>query len=106
MEKNERLLMRNVDMHLKKVWPLIMKDWQESFKGEHSGDKAIALVTRDCTECETRVRVGAIISPLSPQRPAGERAYCAECERVTISPVVEVRGLKVEDGDEDEDLDE
>jgi hypothetical protein len=87
---------------------LVMKDWQESFKGEHSGDKTIALVTRDCTECETRVRVGAIISPLSPQRPAGERAFCAKCQMVTLSPVVEVRGLRVEDGDgtEDEDLDE
>lgn len=62
----------------------------------------IALVTRDCKECETRVHVGVLTSPSSPNRPAGERAYCATCKKVTLSPVVALRGLLGEDEDSDE----
>ena len=100
MEKNEKQLMRKVDIHLKKVWPLVMEDWKNGMVTPESENHAIALVTRDCAECDTRVRVGAVISPLSPKRPPGNRAYCATCKKVTISPIREIRGLLVVD-DED-----
>lgn len=99
---NEEQLMSELDLHLKSVWPQIMKDWQDSTKAIDPKKKAIALVTRDCEECGTRVRVGAIMNRLSPTRPAGDRAYCACCKKVTDSPVVEVRGLAITDSEEDD----
>lgn len=103
VEKNELQLMRNVDLHLKKVWPRVMKDWKNGMITPKSDKRAIALVTRDCAECDTRVRVGAVISPLSPKRPPGNRAYCANCKKVTISPIREIRGLLVVEDEEEED---
>lgn len=99
---NEERLMSELDTHLKSVWPQIMKEWQDSTKAIDPRKKAIALVTRDCDECGTRVRVGAIMNRLSPNRPAGDRAYCACCKKVTHSPIVEVRGLVVTDTEDDE----
>ena len=93
--------MRRVDTHLKKVWPVVMEEWKNGFATENSGKNPIALVTRDCSECETRVRVGVLITALSPNRPPGERAFCATCNKVTFSPVMEVRGL-VAENDENE----
>lgn len=93
-------LFTELDEYLKSVWPQIMHEWQESTKAIDPKKKAVALVTRDCDECGTRVRVGAIMNRLSPTRPAGDRAYCASCKHVTQSPIVEVRGLVITD-DED-----
>lgn len=103
LKEYERVLMHKVDSHMKRIWASVMKDWQKGLVTADSTKGTIALVTRDCTECETRVRVGVLISPLSPKRPVGERAYCAKCNKVTLSPVVEVRGLVVEDDDPDGD---
>lgn len=106
MRRDETTLMREVDEHLKAVWPEVMREWQDAAKDSKSAGRQIALVTRDCADCGTRVRVGAVISSLSPMRPAGDRAYCAHCRKVTDSPVIEVRGLVVEDDEKDVAADE
>ncbi len=103
MRRDEDTPMREVDDHLKAVWPEVMREWQDSTKAIDPRKKGIALVTRDCDDCGTRVRVGAIMNRLSPSRPAGDRAYCARCKKVTQSPVVEVRGLVVKEGAEDDE---
>ncbi len=99
MRSDEELVLHAADEHLQSVWSQVMEEWQATTR--HPGRRRrVALVTRDCSECGTRVRVGALISPLSPRRPAGDRAYCASCRRVTHSPVVEVRGLVITDDEE------
>jgi hypothetical protein len=99
---NEELLLADVDKHLKSVWPVIMHEWKESVKHLNKKERAIALITRDCSECGTRVRVGAVMNRLSPERPAGDRAFCAKCKCVTDSPIVEVRGLAITDSGDDD----
>lgn len=98
MKESEWNLLRNVDEHLKGVWTTVMEDWKMGLVTTDSKKRSIALVTRDCTECDTRVRMGVLINPISPGRPAGERAYCATCKKVTVSPILEVRGLGFVDG--------
>ncbi len=98
-----RLLLADLELHLKSVWPQVMTEWQASVKAVNVRKKAVALVTRRCEQCETTVRVGAILSSHSPDAPAGNRAYCAYCMAVTRSPIIEVRGLVIrnrEAGDE------
>ena len=90
-----RLLLADLELHLKAVWPQVMTEWQASVKAVNAKKKAVALVTRRCEECETTVRLGAILNRLSPDAPAGDRAYCAVCKIVTRSPIIEVRGLVV-----------
>lgn len=98
----ESALFAEVDTYLSDAWPTIMQEWQESIKHVDPRKRSIALVTRTCNECGTKVRVGAIMNRLSPNRPAGDRAYCAHCKKVTDSPIVEVRGLAITDVEEDE----
>jgi hypothetical protein len=92
---NERLLLADLEAHLKTVWLQILTEWQASVKAVNVKKKAVALVTRRCEDCETTVRVGAILNRLSPHAPAGDRAYCAACMCVTRSPIIEIRGLVV-----------
>jgi hypothetical protein len=95
---SEALLLADLEAHLKSVWPQVMTEWQASVKAANVRHKAVALVTRCCENCQTTVRVGAILNRLSPDAPAGERAYCAVCGTVTRSPIIEVRGLVVRNG--------
>ena len=92
---NERLLLADLEAHLKTVWPQIMTEWQASVKAVNARKKAVALVTRRCDVCQTVVRVGAVLNRLTPNAPSGDRAYCAHCLAVTRSPIIEVRGLVV-----------
>lgn len=90
-----RLLLADLEAHLKSVWPQVMTEWQASVKAVNVKKKAVALVTRCCDQCNLTVRVGAILNRLSPDAPAGDRAYCAHCLAVTRSPIIEVRGLVI-----------
>jgi hypothetical protein len=90
-------LVREVSDHLNEAWPMVLQDWQEQVKAIDPKKRAVALVTRDCAECGTRVRVGAVMNRLSPHRPSGDRAFCATCRTVTHSPIVEVEGLAITD---------
>lgn len=94
-------LIEEVVSHLTATWPGLLQEWQADLKAMDRRERAVALVTRDCNECGTQVRVGAIMNPLSPNRPAGDRAYCAHCKKVTHSPVVAVHGLRITDTDEE-----
>lgn len=104
-ETDHQDLFLDVSEHLEAVWPEVMRDWQAATRDLPPGKRAVALVTRDCWDCGTRVRVGAVMHPLSPTRPAGDRAYCAACKQVTHSPVVEVRGLHITDDQTETDDD-
>jgi hypothetical protein len=91
----EERLLKDLEQHLASVWPQVMLEWQATVKSASKDKRAVALVTRRCAECDTTVRVGAILNRLTPNAPAGTRAYCSTCRIVTESPISEIRGIVV-----------
>ncbi len=91
----EERLLKDVERHLASVWQQVMLEWQATVKSASKEKRAVALVTRRCSECDTTVRVGAILNRMSPNAPAGTRAYCATCRIVTESPILDIRGIVV-----------
>ena len=91
----EERLLKSLELHLASVWPGVMAEWQATVKAASRKTRAVALVTRCCSVCETTVRVGAMLNALTPNAPAGTRAYCSTCRIVTESPISEIRGIVV-----------
>ena len=97
MSSVDQELIKEVSDHLTEAWPEILQDWQNQVTGIDPKKRTVALVTRQCQDCDTQIRVGAVFNRLSTQRPTGDRAFCAECRQVTNCPIVDVHGMAIDE---------
>lgn len=81
--------MNEIEEVMTAAWARVKGEWAQEL---HTGE--VALVTRDCHACETRLRAAVV---LVDGRLVGSRAYCLMCLKVTDWTVVEVRGLRIVD---------
>lgn len=102
MRKRERLLQNEVEEFLRSVWPSVMRDWQGWMTEKNERYCGAVLVTRKCLACHKQARLAVVANHLSPERPAGDRAYCNGCKKVTESLLLNVCGLTVHKGDSEQ----